>query len=100
MLFNVFSKLDSVMYETLFAAVLLFQLRKRERWLWSGILSVISARLAVNGFLRPGGGSRLLFGVGVLFCVSFAITAVAEGIRTWKKHRTITSIAANNTTAT
>jgi hypothetical protein len=87
MLSNVFSKLDSVMYEALFAALLLFQFRKRERWLWSGILSVISARLAVNGFSRPGGGSRLMFGIGVCFCVSFAITAVVESIRAWRNHR-------------
>jgi hypothetical protein len=79
------SMLDSVSGAILFPVILLFQFRKRERWLWSAILSALSAGDAIKHFLRRVEENRWMFCIDVFFFVFFALFAVWEWVSVSEK---------------
>jgi uncharacterized membrane protein (UPF0136 family) len=82
--FQCFTSVISILFSVpamLILAAYFFQSRKRERWLWSGILSAVFIREAVKDFIRPDGGYRWMFWVDVCLCIISIIFAVEEGMR-------------------
>jgi len=71
----------------LIVAAYLFQSRKRERWLWSALLSIMFVWEAVKDFHRSGGGHSWMFWIDVCFFIVLTIVAVEEGTSAWRKHR-------------